>query len=154
MNTLTITGTSTTFARNPNIVHIIAPVNTDSLTTENKFINPVITLKKRDSPKFLLDARQLSSMIDETKCSWPIELIQIVLTRLKGKFVLKADMNCSYNQMPHDKLSQRLTNFAIAGQQYLLETIVLRYFHRSSRFFIVYEQHIQTTNSSKKNHVF
>ena len=54
---------------------VISPVNTDSLTTGNTFINPVIILKRGESLKIVLDARQLNTMIDETKCSWPIELI-------------------------------------------------------------------------------
>ena len=57
-------------------------------------------------------------MIDETKCSWPIEPIQIILTRIKGPIFYIADMNGAYNQMPLEKPSQRLTNFEIAGQQY------------------------------------
>ena len=36
----------------------IAPVNRDSLTTGNTFINPVIILKKEESLKIVLDARQ------------------------------------------------------------------------------------------------
>ena len=54
---------------------IISAVNTDSLTTENTFINPVIILKKGESVKIVLDARQLNTMIDETDCSCPIEPI-------------------------------------------------------------------------------
>ena len=46
---------------------IIAPVNTDSLTTGYAFINPLIILKKGKSLKIVLVARQLSTMIDETK---------------------------------------------------------------------------------------
>ena len=57
---------------------IIAPVNTDSLTTGNNFINPVFILKKRESLKIVLGARQLNTMIDETKCRWPIEPVQII----------------------------------------------------------------------------
>ena len=95
---------------------IIALVNTDSLTTGNTFINPVIILKKGKSLKIVLDARQLYTMIDETKSSWPIEPIQVILTRIKGQIFSIADMNSAYNQMPLDKPSQRLTNFVIAGQ--------------------------------------
>ena len=60
-------------------------------------------------------------MIDETKCSWPNEPIQIILTRIKGPIFSMADMNSAYNQMPLDKTSQRLTNFVIAGQQYCVQ---------------------------------
>ena len=62
-------------------------------------------------------------MIDETKCSWPIEPIQIKLTRIKGAIFSIADMNSAYNQMPLDKQSQRLTNFIIAGQQYCFKRL-------------------------------
>ena len=55
-------------------------------------------------------------MLDETKRSWPIEPIQIFLTRIKGPIFSIADMNSAYNQMPLDKPSQRLTKFVIAGQ--------------------------------------
>ena len=102
---------------------IIAPINTDSLTTENTFINPVIIPKKVESLKIVLDARQLNTMIDKTKCSWPIEPIQIILTRIKGPIFSIADMNSAYNQMALDKPSQRLTNFASAGQQHCFKRL-------------------------------
>ena len=62
-------------------------------------------------------------MIDETKCSWPMEPIQIILTRIKGPIFSIADMNSAYNQMPLDKHSQRLTNFVIAVQQYCFKRL-------------------------------
>ena len=63
---------------------IIAPVNTDSLTTRNTFINPAIKLKKGKLRKIVVDNRQLNTMIDKTKCSWPTVPIQLILTRIKG----------------------------------------------------------------------
>ena len=54
----------------------------------------------------VLDARQLNIMIDETKCSWPIKPIQIILTRIKGPIFSIADLNSAYNQMPLGKTSQ------------------------------------------------
>ena len=104
-------------------IDIIAPVNTDSLTTGNTFINPVIILKKGESLKIFLDARQLNIMIDEKNHSWPIEPIQIILTRVKGPIFSIADMNSAYNQMPLDKPSHHLTNFVIAGQQYCFKCL-------------------------------
>ena len=97
---------------------ITSPVNTDSLKTGSTFINPKIILKKGESFKIVLYARQLNTMIDETKSIWPIEPIQILLTCIKGPFFSIADMSNAYNQMPLDKSSQRLTNSLIAGQQY------------------------------------
>ena len=97
---------------------IIAPVNTDSFTTGNTFINPVIILKKGKSLIIVLDARQLNTLIDETKCSRPIESIQIIITRIKEPTFFIADINSTCNQMPLDTPSQRLTNFVTAGQHY------------------------------------
>ena len=62
-------------------------------------------------------------MIDETKCSWPTEPTQIILTRFKGQIFSIADMNSAYNQIPLDKPSQRLTNCVIAGQQYCFKRL-------------------------------
>ena len=102
---------------------IIAPVNKDSLTTGNPFINPVNILKKGESLKIVLDARQLITMIDETKGSWPVEPTQIILTQIKAPIFSIADMNSSYNQLPLDKPPQRLTNFVIAGQYYCFKRL-------------------------------
>ena len=79
---------------------IIPPVNTGSFTTGNTFINPVIILRKGESLKTVLDIPQLNTMIDETKCSWPIEPIQIILTHFMVPIFSIADLNSAYNQMP------------------------------------------------------
>ena len=102
---------------------LISPVNTDSLAPGNTFINPIIILKKGESLKIVLDARQLNTMIDKTECSWPIEPIQVIFTRIKGPVFSLADMNIAYNQMPLNKPSQRLTNFVIVGQQYCFKSL-------------------------------
>ena len=62
-------------------------------------------------------------MIDETKFSWPIEPIQVNLTRIKGPIFSIADMNSAYNQTPLYRPSQRLTNFVIPGQQYCFKRL-------------------------------
>ena len=92
-------------------------MNTDSHTTGNTFISPLIILKKGESLKIVHESRHLYTMIEETKFSWPIEPIQIILTRIKRRVFSTADMNSAYNQMPLDEPSQRRTNFVIAGQQ-------------------------------------
>ena len=101
----------------------IASVNRDSLTTGNTLIKPVIILKKGEFLKIVLDARQLNTMINETKFSWPIEQIQIILTRIKGPIFSIADMSSAYNQRPLDKPSKRLANFLNAGQQYCFKRL-------------------------------
>ena len=65
-------------------------------------MNPVIILAKRESLKIVLKARYLNSLIDEYKCNWPIEPIQVILTKINGKCFTTADRNSAYSQMPLD----------------------------------------------------
>ena len=97
---------------------IISPVNKEEQSKGNTFINPVIDLAKGESLKIVLDARYLSSLIDESKGNWPIEPIQVILTKINGKYSTTADMNSAYNQMPLDEQSRRLTQFVIGNQQF------------------------------------
>ena len=76
---------------------IISPVNKEEQPKGNNFINPVIILGKGESLKIVLDARYLNSVIDETKCNWLIEPIQVILTKIIGKYFTTADMNSAYN---------------------------------------------------------
>ena len=97
---------------------IISPVNKEEQPKSNTFINTVIILGKGESLKIVLDARYLNSLIDESKCNWSIEPIQVILTKIKGKYFTTADMNSAYNPMPLDEKSLRLTQFVIGNQQY------------------------------------
>ena len=106
---------------------IISPVNKEEQPKENTFINPVIILAKGESLKIVLDARYLISLIDESKCNWPIEPIQVILTKINGKYFTTADMNSAYNQMPLDKKSRRLTQFVIGNQNMNLIAYSMEY---------------------------
>ena len=64
---------------------IISPVNKEEQPKGNTFINPVIILAKGESLKIVLDSRYLNSLIDESKCNWPIEPIQVILTEINGR---------------------------------------------------------------------
>ena len=79
---------------------IISPVNKEQQPEGNKFINPVIILAKGEPLKIDLDARYLNSLIDESNCNWPIEPIQVIITKINGKYFTTADMNSAYNQIP------------------------------------------------------
>ena len=46
-----------------------------------------------------------------------MEPIQVILTKINGKFFTTADMNSAYNQRPLDEQSRRLTQFVIGNQQ-------------------------------------
>ena len=103
---------------------IISPVNKEEQPKGNTFINPVIILAKGESLKIVLDARYLNSLIDESKCNWPIEPIQVILTKINGKYFTTADMNSAYNQMRLDEQSRRLTQFVIGNQQYEFSRLI------------------------------
>ena len=97
---------------------VISPVKKEEQPKVNTFINPVIILAKGELLKIVLDARYLNSLIDESKSNWPIEPIQVILTKINRKYFTTADMNSAYNQMPLDEQSRRLTQFAVGNQQY------------------------------------
>ena len=86
---------------------ISAPVNKEQLSTGNTFTNPVIILRKGESLKIVLDARNLNSLIDESNCNWPIEPVDVALTRINGTIFTTADLNSAYNQIPLDEQSMR-----------------------------------------------
>ena len=96
----------------------ISPVIKEEQPKGNIFINSVIILAKGESLKIVLDARYLNSLIDESKCNWPIEPIQVILTKINGKYFTTTDMNSAYNQMSLDEQSRRLTQVVIGNQQY------------------------------------
>ena len=96
---------------------IISPVNKEEQPKGNTFINPFIILAKGESLNIVLDARCLNSLINESNCNWPIEPIQVILTKINGKYFTTADMNSTYNQMPLDEQSRRLTQLVIGNQQ-------------------------------------
>ena len=97
---------------------IISPVNKEEQPKGKTFINPVIILAKGELLKIVLDAKYLNSLIDESKCNWPIEPIQVIFTKINSEYLTTADMNSAYNQMPLDEQSRRLTQFVIGNQQY------------------------------------
>ena len=95
-----------------------SPVIKEEQPERNTFKNPVNILAKGESLKIVLDARYLNSLTDESKCNWPIEPIQVILTKMNGKYITTADMNSVYNHMPLDEQSRRLTKLVIGNEQY------------------------------------
>ena len=102
---------------------IIAPVNKEQLSTGNTLTNPVIILRKGESLKIVLDARYLNSMIDESKCNWLIEPVDVALTRINGTIFTTADLNSAYNQIPSDEQSMRYTHFTIGNEQFCFKRL-------------------------------
>ena len=106
---------------------IIALVNKEQLSTGNTFTKPVIILRKGESLKVVLDTRYLNSMIDESKCNWPIEHVDVALTRISGTIFTTADLNSAYNQIPLDKQSMRYTHFTIGSEQNCFKRLSMEY---------------------------
>ena len=62
-------------------------------------------------------------MIDESKCNWPIEQVDVALTRINGTIFTTADLNSAYNQFPLDNESMRYTHFTIGNEQYCFKRL-------------------------------
>ena len=59
------------------------------------FVNPIILLPKADYVKLVFDARYLNSITELTNYSWPLEPVQMIMTRINGKFFTASDLFCA-----------------------------------------------------------
>ena len=62
-------------------------------------------------------------MIDESKCNWPIEPVDVVLTRINGTIFTTADLLSANNQIPLDEQSMRYTQFTTGNEQYCFKRL-------------------------------
>ena len=82
------------------------------------FVNPIILMPKNDYVKLVIDARYLNSVNDLTNYSWPLETVQMIMTKVNGKIFSVSDLSCAYLQVPFSFETQKLTSFIIGGRQY------------------------------------
>ena len=82
------------------------------------FVNPIILMPKSDYVKLVIDARFLNSVTDLTNYSWPLEPVQMIMTRVNGKFFSLSDSSCAYHQVPLSPETRMLTSFVIGARQY------------------------------------
>ena len=82
------------------------------------FVNPTILLPKADYVKLVIDARYLNSINELINYSWPLEPVQMIMTRINGKYFTASDLSCAYYQVPLSPETQKLTSFVIGGKQY------------------------------------
>ena len=82
------------------------------------FVNPIILMPKSDFVKLVIDARFLTSVTDLTNYAWPAEPVQMIMTRVNGKFFFVSDLSSAYHQVPLRPETQKLTSFIIGGRQY------------------------------------
>ena len=81
-------------------------------------VNPIILMPKNDYVKLVIDACYLNYVTDLTYYSKPLEPVQMILTRVNGKFFSVSDLSCAYHQVPLSYETQKLTSFIIGGRQY------------------------------------
>ena len=82
------------------------------------FVNPIILMPKNDYVEIVSDARHLNSVTDLKNYSWPLEPVQMIMTRVNGKLFSVSDLSCAYHQVPLSYETQKLTGFIIRGRQY------------------------------------
>ena len=80
------------------------------------FVNPIILLPNADYVKLVIDARYLNSITDLTNYSWPLEPVQMISTRINGKYFTVSYLCCAYHQVPLSEETQKLTSFIVAGK--------------------------------------
>ena len=82
------------------------------------FVNPIILMPKNDYVELVIDARYLNSVTDLTNYSWPLEPVQMIMTRVNGKIFCVSALSCAYHQVPLSPKTRKLTSFIIGGRQY------------------------------------
>ena len=85
------------------------------------FTNLIIILPKGDAVNLVIDARYLNSITDLSNYSWPLEPVQMLLTRLDGVCYSTSDLASAYNQVPLSEDTKKLTSFVVGGKQYMFE---------------------------------
>ena len=82
------------------------------------FVNPIILNPRNDYVKLVIDARYLISGTDLTNYSWPLELVQMIVTSVNSKVFSVSDLSCAYHQVLLSPETQKLTSFVTGGKQY------------------------------------
>ena len=75
-------------------------------------------MPKNDYVKLVIDARYLNSVTDPSNYSWALEPVQLIKTRVNGKYFYVSDLSCDYHQVSLSSETQKLTSFIIGGRQY------------------------------------
>ena len=82
------------------------------------FVNPIIILSMNEYVKLVIDARYLNSITDTSNSSWPLEPLQVLMTRVNGAYFTSSDLSCACHQVPLTEETQKLTSFIVGGRQY------------------------------------
>ena len=82
------------------------------------FVNPIILMPKNDYVKLGIVARYINSVTNLTNYSWPLEPVQMIMTRVSRKVFSVSDLSCAYQQVSLSSETQKLTSFIFGGKQY------------------------------------
>ena len=63
-------------------------------------VNRIILMPKNDYVKLVTDARYLNSTTDLTNYSWPLEPVEMILTKVNGKIFSVSELSCAHHQVP------------------------------------------------------
>ena len=69
----------------------------------------------------MIDGRYLNCITEFSNYSWPLEPVQILLTRPDGVYYTTSDLASAYNQVLLSEDTKKLTNFVVGGEQYRFE---------------------------------
>ena len=75
-------------------------------------------MPKIDYVKLIIDARYFNSLTDLTNHCWPLEPLQMIMTRVNRKDFSVSDLSCAYHQLPLSPETQNITSFIVGGRQY------------------------------------
>ena len=95
-------------------------------------------MPKADYVKLVIDARYLNSITDLKNYSWTLEPIQLIMTRINGKFFTVTDLSCAYHRVPLSDETQKLTSFIIGGKQFTFVRGFYGLFYFFSRFMAIH----------------
>ena len=82
------------------------------------FVTPVIILPKKDYVKLVIDTRYLNSITDTSSSSWPLEPLNVLMTKIARNIFTSSDLSSAYNQVPLTEDTQKVTSFIVGGRQY------------------------------------
>ena len=68
--------------------------------------------------KIVIEARYLSSITDTSISSWPLEPLNVLMTKITGTVITSSELSSVYNQVPLTEDKQEVKSFIVGGRQY------------------------------------
>ena len=79
--------------------------------------NSTILLPKAEFVKLVIDARYLNTITNLTNNLWPLQPVQMNMTRINGQYFPASNFSCSYHHVHLSPAIQKMTSFVIGGKQ-------------------------------------